>query len=289
MNDVIETNRRAPRVLIVDDDPAAVKFLTDRCVKMGLTVQVATNGLHALIMARQNPPDALIVDVHMPELDGLSLCSRLLDPHHVSMEVIVISGYSDPGASERCGSLGAAYARKGPELWATIQSALSGIFPGMTVETRDAAKAEGPKMRERPMVLVVDDDPDVGKFLTSRLRKCGVDVLFATDGRRAYQIAVREKPSVILSDYFMPVANINFLLWRLRSTPGIDKTPVFAMSGSQLDRNTTETLMRGDFGQRGVEQIFRKPLNVDEVFPALQRYCAMEFMSPRVGDVRQVN
>ena len=250
--------------------------------KNGPQVQTAINGLQALIMARQNPPDALIVDVHMPELDGLSLCSRMLDSAHIGIDVIVMSGYSDSGTGERCDSFGATYVRKGPEFWPTVSTALHQIFPGMTIETSDPAAPAAlaaPKMRERPLILVIDDDPAVGKFLTSRLRKCGVDVLFSTDGRRGYQIAVREKPSVILSDYFMPVANINFLLWRLRSTPGTENIPVFAMSGAQLDRMTADDLLKGQFGQRGVERIFKKPLDFDEILGAVKKYCALAYES----------
>jgi CheY-like chemotaxis protein len=279
MTETPDSNRRAPRVLIVDDDPAAVKFIMDRCVKMGLTVQTATNGLQALIMARQNPPDALIVDVHMPEVDGLSLCSRMLDPEHIGIDVIVMSGYSDLGTDERCHSFGATYVRKGPELWNKVHTALNNIFPGMTIEARDARAPAKAKVRERPLILVVDDDPNIGNFLITRLRKCGVDVLFATDAKQAYQIAVREKPSVIISDYFMSVASINFLMWRLRSTPGMETIPVLAMTGATLDPMTAADLMRGQFEQRGVERIFKKPLDVDDLFTELQKYCALTYTS----------
>jgi len=284
------TNRRRPRVLIVDDDPAALKFLTDRCERMGATVQTASNGLQALIMARQTRPDALIVDVHMPELDGLSLCSRLLEPNQPGIDVIVVSGYCDDEASDRCESLGASFVHKGPALWASIQSNLQEMFPGMSVEIAGEALRPGAKLRERPLILIVDDDPDVGKFLCTRLRKCGVDVMFAADARQGYHIAVREKPGVILSDYFMPVADINFLLWRLRSTPAIERIPVLAMSGRELDKVTADGLLKGEFGRRGVERIFKKPLDIDELFVELKRYCALDYTpSPAWRDPRSVH
>jgi CheY-like chemotaxis protein len=147
----------------------------------------------------------------------------------------------------------------------------------MTVARQDPTAPTAPQIRERPLILVIDDDPNVGKFLTTRLRKCGVDALFTTDGERGYQIAVREKPSVILSDYFMPVANINYLLWRLRSTAATENIPVFAMSGKQLDSKTTDDLMKGRSGQRGVERIFKKPLNVEEILGAVREYCPLEY------------
>jgi CheY-like chemotaxis protein len=219
----------------------------------------------------------------MPEVDGLSLCSRMLDPEHIGIDVIVMSGYSEDITAERCNSFGATYVRKGPELWNKVHTALNNIFPGMTIEARDTKPPSAAKVRERPLILVVDDDPNVGKFLTTRLRKCGVDVLFATDAKQAYQLAVREKPSVIISDYYMSVANINFLMWRLRSTPGMETLPVLAMTGAKLDPITAADLMRGQFQQRGVERIFRKPLDVDDLFTTLQKYCALTYASPQTA------
>jgi CheY-like chemotaxis protein len=246
---------------------------------MGMAVQTAANGLQALIIARRTRPDALIVDLHMPELDGFSLCSRLLEPNQPGIDVIVVSGYSDADCSDRCESLGAAFVRKGPALWSSLQICLHEMFPGMSVEVAAAAVASRPEaqLRERPLVLVIDDDPDVARFLDTRLRKCGVDVMFASDGRQGYHIAAREKPAVILSDYFMPVADINFLLWRLRSTPALERIPVLAMSGKALDKTTAESLVKGDFARRGVERIFSKPLDIDDLFIEIKKHCALDY------------
>ena len=163
--------RRLPKVLIVDDDPDAVKFLADRCGKMGLAVLTAADGMQALAVLRQSAPDVMIVDVHMPELDGLSLCSRMIDPQHIGIDVIVTSGYSDRIAEERCKRFGATYVQKGPALWPTIQAALAQMFPEMMVESGDSRADVARKNRERPLVLIIDDDPDIGKFLVTRRRK----------------------------------------------------------------------------------------------------------------------
>ena len=188
-----QATRRPPTALIVDDDSEAVKFVRDRCLKMGLQVQTASNGLQALVKARQNPPDVLIVDMHMPGLDGLSLCSTLLEPGRNPIDVIVMSGYSPKEAIERCGSFGATFASKGPKLWEQIRSALHEMFPGMSAEFSDQDAPKPTQIRARPLILVIDDDPEVGKFLLSRLQKCGVDAAHAPDGLRGYQIAVRTK------------------------------------------------------------------------------------------------
>lgn len=273
-----QASGKAPKVLIADDDPGVVQFLADRCLKMGFEVQTAGNGMQALIMARQGRPDFLIVDVNMPEVDGLSLCAHLLDPTNRPLEVVVVTGNPDPETIERCEAFGAVYGRKGPDLWNIVRSALIERFPEIAF---NLAKAEsslvGAAMRMRPRVLVVDDDPDVGLFLGSRLRKAGADALFAPSGIRAYQIALREKPSVILSDYFMPDGDANYLLNKLRSTPATANIPVFVMSGRRLEDLTIANLRRKIGDLPGAVRLFKKPFDTNELFLALQEYCALEY------------
>jgi CheY-like chemotaxis protein len=273
-----EPGSNAPKVLIADDDPAVVQFLADRCLKMGFEVQTAGNGLQALIMARQGRPDILIVDVNMPEVDGLSLCAHLLDPANRPLEVVVVTGNPSPETIERCEAFGAAYGRKGPDLWNVVRSALIERFPEIASNLAETESSPGEAaMRMRPRVLVVDDDPDVGLFLGSRLRKAGVDALFAPNGIRAYQIALREKPSVILSDYFMPDGDANYLICKLRTTPATASIPVFVMSGRRLEQLTIANLTRKIGDLPGAVRVFKKPFDTNELFLALQDYCALEY------------
>jgi CheY-like chemotaxis protein len=277
VQDASDTVAKAPKALIVDDDPAVVDFLRARFIKLGFEVREASVGLQALIMARRDRPDVLIVDVNIPGLDGLSLSSSLLGPDSKALHVIVISGLSESETLDRCESLGAIYAAKGPELWNNIRGVLGEIFPEMKGEIAEKDTEAAGHVRQRPVILVIDDDPDVGEFIVSRLRKCNADAILANNGARGFQIAVREKPSLIISDCFMPDADINFLLSRLRSTPGVAKTPVFALTARKMDRVTEETLIKGFLGQRGVERIFKKPPEIKELFTAVQSYCAINY------------
>jgi DNA-binding NarL/FixJ family response regulator len=65
------------KVLIVDDDitlrTAVIRYLQNR----GYSVQEATSGTEALTLFEQNPPDIIVSDVMMPEMDGLEFCRRL--------------------------------------------------------------------------------------------------------------------------------------------------------------------------------------------------------------------
>jgi two-component system response regulator MprA len=65
------------RILVVDDEPS-VRDALDRALRMdGYRVQVAADGTEALDALAHTPPDAIVLDVLMPEPDGLEVCRRL--------------------------------------------------------------------------------------------------------------------------------------------------------------------------------------------------------------------
>ncbi len=277
MIDPQATADEAPKILVADDDPAIVGFLADRCARIGFEVQTAANGLQALLMVRQNPPDALIVDINMPEVDGLSVCSRLLSPDRKNIEVVVVTGRSSQEALDRCDSFGAFHIRKGPDLWPNVHAALAELFPKfMSRAEVMAVRPTRRNVRDRPRVLVVDSDFDVATMLGSRLRKCGVDILHAPDAVKGYHLACRERPSVIISEYSTPDGDARYLLWRLRTTPATEGIPVLVTTSRHLDEPTEADLRREVLGRAGAAQLLRKPLNTDLLLAALQKYCAFE-------------
>jgi excisionase family DNA binding protein len=82
------------RLLIVDDDSAHLRAI-ERLLKPKLDrvqVSFATNGIDALVQVGSFKPNLIVLDVYMPELDGLEVCRRLkANPETQSIEVIVTS------------------------------------------------------------------------------------------------------------------------------------------------------------------------------------------------------
>jgi CheY-like chemotaxis protein len=278
MTEARELAIKLPKMLIADDDPSVVRLLADRCERIGFEVETAINGVQALIKANRIHPDVMVIDVNMPEADGLTVCARLLDPSRRSLNVIVVTGGRDADTVERCEGFGACYVRKGPGFWNGLGAALTGIFPNMAERVKGLQQQPaGAEMRERPRVLVIDDDVAIMKFLSSRLEKCGVKLLFASDIAQGYRMACRETPSVIISDYFLPNGGVPYLLSRLRTTPATQNIPVFVLTGRNLDEITQQSLMREVCGRPGVVRIFIKALDTDELFAALQMLCGFEY------------
>ena len=277
MPDIFATHGKVPKMPIADDDPAIVRLLADRCVKMGFKVETASNGMQLLIKARRSQPDILIVDINMPELDGLSVCTRLLDPGSKPLEVVVVTGSTDPETAERCESLGMFYGRKGSDFWNSVEGALTEIYPGLASKIGALeSQAIEPDVPQRPRVLVVDDDPDTETFLASRLGKFGIDTLYAPDAVRGFRAACRDKPSVIITDNYMPDGDAQYLLYRLRSSSLTENISVFVISARKLSEWTEQTLRWSIGGRPGAARIFTKSFDTDEPFNALKKFCGFD-------------
>jgi two-component system response regulator MprA len=65
------------RILIIEDDEAILKFLRRGLAYEGYQVDSATTGQEGLAMARDNPPDLVVLDLMLPGIDGLEVCRRL--------------------------------------------------------------------------------------------------------------------------------------------------------------------------------------------------------------------
>lgn len=65
------------RILVIDDDPSVTDFLRRGLSYEGYDVQVANSGKAGLDLARDMPPDVVVLDVMMPVMDGLEVCQRL--------------------------------------------------------------------------------------------------------------------------------------------------------------------------------------------------------------------
>jgi CheY-like chemotaxis protein len=65
------------RILVVDDQPINVQLLKRKLERSGLDVSTANNGLEALEQVRLHKPDLILLDLMMPDMDGIEVCQRL--------------------------------------------------------------------------------------------------------------------------------------------------------------------------------------------------------------------
>jgi DNA-binding response OmpR family regulator len=87
---------RRDTILVVDDTPETLGFLTDTLDHAGFTVLIATDGISALRLLEQITPDLVLMDAVMPGLDGFETCRRMKRGRaHSHLPIIFMTGLSD--------------------------------------------------------------------------------------------------------------------------------------------------------------------------------------------------
>jgi CheY-like chemotaxis protein len=84
-----------PRILIVDDEGDFIELVKFRLANLGCEFLVAADGVHALSQAREGKPDLILLDILLPDLDGLSVCEILRrQPATKKIPIIFMSALS---------------------------------------------------------------------------------------------------------------------------------------------------------------------------------------------------
>lgn len=83
-SDIDELGAPKGNILIVDDLPENLHFLTEILTKNGYIVRCVTNGSMAFRTVRHNPPDAILLDIKMPDMDGYQVCEALKSDENTS-------------------------------------------------------------------------------------------------------------------------------------------------------------------------------------------------------------
>ncbi len=120
-------------ILIVDDESAIRMMLRMMLQLDGFVIQEAGNGVEALAEIKENPPDLLLLDVMMPEMDGISLCKILRSqPETAILPIIMLSGKVHAEAEREGLEAGAnSYLRK-PTARAQLRQEIFSVMEGTT-------------------------------------------------------------------------------------------------------------------------------------------------------------
>lgn len=97
----------SPSILVVDDTPANLQMLADMLKRRGYRARPVPSGRLALQAAKADPPDLILLDVNMPEMDGYEVCAELKkDQTLAAVPVIFISAYGETADKMRAFSAG---------------------------------------------------------------------------------------------------------------------------------------------------------------------------------------
>jgi two-component system phosphate regulon response regulator PhoB len=89
----------AKTALIIEDSPVQALSLLRLLESHGLNVICAPNGVAGLELAHKHLPDVIVLDIHMPEMDGLEACRRLKRAKDTrAIPIVLLTAHTDPVA-----------------------------------------------------------------------------------------------------------------------------------------------------------------------------------------------
>ncbi|MCB9795184.1 MAG: response regulator [Alphaproteobacteria bacterium] len=209
---------RGRRVLLVEDNPdnQAVAMATLR--RDGHSVALAEDGVEAVEAARRERFDLILMDIHMPRMDGVEATRRIREQEREErrprVPIVALTAHATQDFRERCLAAGADAFLTKPVIPGRLLSTIAELAPSEHV------------------VLIVDDVASNRQLLGHYLKSApGYRLLFARHGREALDIAAREPISIVLLDMEMPVLNGYDTAIALRALPGWAEIPIVAISG----------------------------------------------------------
>ncbi len=93
-------------LLMVDDEEKFLKAITDRLKLKFFNITSATNGADAIKMAEKGRFDVAVIDLQMPEIDGVQVL-EILKKNHKFLEIIILSGHATIETAVQCTRMGA--------------------------------------------------------------------------------------------------------------------------------------------------------------------------------------
>ncbi|ELS03351.1 signal transduction histidine kinase [Xenococcus sp. PCC 7305] len=221
-------------ILVIDDDPTVHDLMARFLTKEKFRVITASSGEEGIRLAKSLEPDAITLDVMMPDLDGWAVLAALkadVQTSHIPVIMITMVDNQNLGYA-----LGAADYIMKPISKNNLKEVL-GKYNSQAAFNK---------------ILIVEDDADTREILRRQLEDYSGIVLEAENGRQALDIIAQETPELIISDLMMPEMDGFELFNQLRQNQNWSSIPIIVLTSKEL------TLIEREKLQGRVKQVFRK-------------------------------
>ncbi|MDI6097565.1 response regulator [Actinoplanes sp. NEAU-A12] len=205
-----------PYILLIEDDPHSAELMRTQLGNSGYRVEVAGTGESGLALAREHRPDAVVLDVTLPGIDGWEVLRRFKTDHRLTGIPVFVASILDEAPAGI--ALGAHDWFVKPVDQPSLVSALANAIA----------------TRPTPRVLVVDHDDDVRRAIEDGLRTGGADVVTCADARDGLARSRSEDFDLIVCDIQSPGDDGFSLLAAIEQDPSGRHTPVLGLSAAAL-------------------------------------------------------
>ena len=231
-----------PSVLVIEDDPAAQELLRRHLEGAGYAVITTASGRQGLAWMRDVHPDAVILDILLPDLDGWEILQLAKsDAATRSIPIMVVSVVDDRQLGLALGAVD--YFVK-PVSRERLLEGLGRLTFTTKVQTRTVT------------ALVIDADPEAARRYRELLEPDGFRVIHAASGGEGRRRALTEQPDLILLDALLPDIDGFELATALDRDPATATIPIWVTTPTglepaakmRLNGTVQGVLVRGDEG-----------------------------------------
>ena len=233
------TNRT---ILVAEDNEQAAQLLGIYLTEAGYQVEYAADGEEAITKAAEIQPFAITLDILLPKKDGWQVLREMkTKPNLQSIPVIIISVTEERQLAFGLGAVDHLVKPIDKEtLFASLQS--------VKLPSRDGS----------PRILVVDDDPQTVRLLSTVLTNDGYEVLKVYGGSEAIETAISQSPDLIILDMMMPQVDGFQVVRHLTGDPRTRDIPIIICTALDLTDEDRDRLN----GQ--IQSVIQKTGNVKE-------------------------
>jgi CheY-like chemotaxis protein len=250
------------KILVIDDDRMNCELIQSVFTRRGYQVLSAMSGIEGLILFRQQAPHVTILDLRMPEMDGLTVLKEIR-AHNPHAPVIILGGGATEEQENQARGLRVTdFIRKGLSLDVLVECVNRVVqlpakpIPALPISGGTAVADTG------ETILVVYDELLVRDLLVQFLSLRGYRALGVKDGSDALSMVEQASPDLILLDLLMPDMDGVEVLRRLRQreyTGG-----VIIITGSHDEERLDEAWALGP------KEVIGKPIDLEQLLASIQ-------------------
>ena len=234
---------------MVEDNEKNMKLFRDVLTATGYRTLEATTGESAVALATEHAPDLVLMDIQLPDIDGVEALARLrADQRTASIPVVALTAQAMHGDRERFLAAGFdGYLSKPVDIVELVGAVRKHCNGGGTMSDNG-----------KPTILVVDDVPENVRLLEAVLTPRGYHVVSATDGKTALELVASASPDLVLLDVVMPGMDGYAVCSELRENEETAVLPVIMITSS-IGHEKTRAI------EAGADDFIPKPFNHQEL------------------------
>jgi CheY-like chemotaxis protein/signal transduction histidine kinase/CHASE3 domain sensor protein len=263
----IAKNHPIKEVLIVEDNREESQAIHELLASQGISAANAHSGTEAIAMLKQKSFDCVILDINLPDMQGLSVLKQMKAEASFSGVPVVI--YSGKELTESEESKYRQYAHaiviKTDESHKRLLEEVKLFMHQVSGAGSTRVTATGDALLTGKKVLLADDDMRNIFSVVSVLESYKMEILVAHDGKQAVEmVAANPDIAVVLLDIMMPEMDGIEATRRIRSMPGSRHLPIIALTARAMEEDKQRCL------EAGISDYITKPIDISRLLSLLR-------------------